>query len=73
VIRTDNTRNERQVRRREHEKGWLKANGWRSWEALHTALMNGSVRLSSGAADTLDSSGNFNDIVSNTQKVIKYQ
>ena len=49
--RTDNTRNERQARRREREKRWLKANGWQSWEALHTALMNGSMRLVSRAVD----------------------
>ncbi len=48
---TDNTRNERQTRRREREKRWLKANGWRSWEALHTALMVGAIRLVSKTAD----------------------
>jgi hypothetical protein len=42
--KTDNTRNQRQARRREHEKQWLRENGWRSWEALHTALMNGTTR-----------------------------
>jgi hypothetical protein len=41
----DRTRNERQARRREREKLWLKANGWRSWEALHTALMSGATSL----------------------------
>jgi len=46
--RTDNTRNERQARRREREKRWLKANGWQSWEALHTALMKDLVHLISG-------------------------
>jgi hypothetical protein len=45
VIKKDHTRNQRQARRREREKSWLKINGWRSWEALHTALMNGTVRL----------------------------
>lgn len=44
----DNTRNERQSRRREREKKWLKKNGWQSWEALHTALMNGKLFLSVG-------------------------
>ncbi|MGB8215000.1 MAG: hypothetical protein WCE68_15740 [Anaerolineales bacterium] len=48
---TDNTINERQARRRAREKRWLKANGWRSWEALHTALMKGYVRLISGKLD----------------------
>ena len=43
--KTDNTRNQRQARRREREKRWLTENGWQSWEALHSALMNGSVRL----------------------------
>jgi hypothetical protein len=47
----DNTRNQRQARRREREKLWLKANGWQSWESLHTALMNDSARLISGTAD----------------------
>lgn len=39
----DKTRNERQARRRMREKQWLIANGWKSWEALHTALMSGKV------------------------------
>jgi hypothetical protein len=38
--RTDKTRNECQARRQEREKRWLMANGWRSWKALHTALMD---------------------------------
>jgi hypothetical protein len=41
----DSTRNQRQARRREREKKWLEQNGWRSWEGLHTALINGSARL----------------------------
>jgi len=41
----DYTRNERQARRREREKEWLKEHGWGSWEALHTALMRGDVLL----------------------------
>ena len=45
MSKTDNTRNQRQARRREREKQWLEAHEWRSWEALHTALMNGAVRL----------------------------
>jgi len=44
----DNTRNERQGRRREREKLWLKSHGWQSWEALHTALMKDAVCLVSG-------------------------
>ena len=43
---TDKTRNQRQARRRQREKQWLEGNGWSSWEALHTALMKGQVRLS---------------------------
>jgi hypothetical protein len=54
VNKIDRTRNQRQVRRREREKQWLKNNGWGSWEALHTALMNGSECLVSGTADTPD-------------------
>lgn len=46
--KNDRTRNQRQARRREHEKKWLRDNGWRSWEALHTALMNGSVQVTDG-------------------------
>jgi len=48
VSKIDSTRNQRQARRRKHEKQWLAENGWRSWEALHTALMNGAARLLSG-------------------------
>jgi hypothetical protein len=47
----DPTRNQRQARRREREKLWLKDNGWQSWEALHTAIMNGAVHLASGTVD----------------------
>lgn len=32
----DKTGNERQQRRREREKAWLKEHGFESWEALHT-------------------------------------
>jgi hypothetical protein len=46
----DSTRNQRQARRREREKQWLEENGWRSWEALHTALMNGAAHLITRAA-----------------------
>ena len=49
----DNTRNERQARRREREKQWLTKNGWRSWEALHTALMNGVVCLNPNSVDKI--------------------
>lgn len=47
----DKTGNERQQRRRQREKAWLKENGFESWEALHTALMNGTTRLIQRAAD----------------------
>lgn len=43
--KSDRTRNERQARRRDREKQWLNENGWKSWEALHTALMSGNARL----------------------------
>lgn len=43
--KTDKTRNERQARRRAREKQWLNENGWSSWEALHTALVNGKIKL----------------------------
>lgn len=48
--RKDNTGKERQARRREREKQWLRENGWQSWEALHTALMNGTAEISLNAA-----------------------
>lgn len=41
----DKTGNERQQRRRHREKEWLKKHGFESWEALHTALMNGETSL----------------------------
>jgi hypothetical protein len=48
----DPTRNQRQSRRRERERRWLKAHGWRSWEALHTSLMNGSTWVISRKTET---------------------
>jgi hypothetical protein len=51
VNKKDSTRNQRQARRREREKEWLKENGWQSWEALHTSLMNSTTHLLSGAVD----------------------
>lgn len=45
ATKKDSTRNLRQARRREREKQWLRENGWQSWEALHTALMKGTARL----------------------------
>lgn len=36
---------ERQRSRRKHEKAWLKAHGFTSWESLHTQLMNGDIWL----------------------------
>jgi hypothetical protein len=47
----DRTGNERQQRRREREKAWLAENGFKSWEALHTALLSGKARLTPRAAD----------------------
>jgi hypothetical protein len=47
----DKTGNERQQRRRQREKAWLKENGFESWEALHTALMNDTTRLTKRAPD----------------------
>jgi hypothetical protein len=41
----DKTGNERQTRRREKEKAWLKKHGYKSWESLHTALMRDDVIL----------------------------
>lgn len=48
----DKTGNERQQRRRQHEKEWLKEHGFKSWEALHTALMNGKTSLTPLAPDS---------------------
>ena len=50
-INKASTSGERQARRRKREKQWLKANGWRSWEALHTALMNGGIILTPSSKD----------------------
>ena len=47
----DKTGNERQQRRREREKAWLKEHGFKSWEALHTALMNGKTSLTKRPPD----------------------
>lgn len=47
----DKTGNDRQRRRREREKVWLKEHGFESWEALHTALMNGETSLTKHAPD----------------------
>jgi len=47
----DRTGNERQRRRREREKVWLKEHGFESWEALHTELLSGRARLTPRAAD----------------------
>jgi len=47
----DKTGNERQQRRRKREKEWLKDHGFESWEALHTALMNGETSLTKHAPD----------------------
>lgn len=41
----DTTRNQRQAKRRENEKQWLKAHGFTSWEALHTQLVKGEIIL----------------------------
>jgi hypothetical protein len=64
IKKNDKTRNQRQARRRKREKQWLEANGWRSWEALHTALINGTARLFSrveaGEVGHLAKPDNFN-------------
>jgi len=51
----DKTGNERQQRRRKREKEWLKDHGFESWEALHTALMNGETSLTKHAPDARES------------------
>lgn len=57
-LRQDITRNERQARRREREKQWLKENGWNSWEAFHTALLNGriTIHIENKPVDPIDKS-----------------
>lgn len=52
----DKTGNDRQRRRREREKVWLKEHGFESWEAVHTALMNGETSLTKREPDKRDSS-----------------
>jgi len=47
----DKTGNERQQRRRENEKKWLKKHGFKSWEALHTSLMKDETRLTKREPD----------------------
>ncbi len=54
----DKTGNERQQRRRQREKEWLKEHGFKSWEALHTALMNGETSLTQRGADSLKAGRN---------------
>jgi hypothetical protein len=49
----DKTGNDRQRRRREREKVWLKEHGFESWEALHTSLMNGETSLTQRPPDWL--------------------
>ena len=51
MVNKDKSGTERQHRRRQREKEWLAANGWKSWEALHTALMNGETHLTKHAPD----------------------
>jgi len=41
----DKTGTERQQRRRKIEKLWLKNHGYKSWENLHTDLLNGKLVL----------------------------
>ena len=41
----DRTGTARQQRRRQREKEWLAAQGWKSWEALHTSLLSGKTQL----------------------------
>jgi rubrerythrin len=41
----DKTGNERQKRRRQKEKEWLKACGFTSWEQLHTRLVNNEMSI----------------------------
>ena len=63
--RTDKTRNLRQARRREREKQWLEEHGWKSWEALHTALMNGGKHILSDAEGTHHATDNHQETNSN--------
>lgn len=58
-IKKSSTGNERQARRRERERQWLTENGWRSWEALHTALMKGAVHLYPNSVDISNSIDNL--------------
>lgn len=69
MVNKDTTGNNRQRRRREREKVWLKEHGFSEWaevhlayfgysslEALHTALMNGETSLTKREPDKRDSS-----------------
>lgn len=65
-IKKGSTNSERQALRRIREKQWLKTNGWRSWESLHTSLMNGKSKLVSGTIDLHHGLDNMN--ISDTKK-----
>jgi hypothetical protein len=41
----DKTGNERQKRRRQKERDWLKEHGFNSWEQIHTKLVNNEFYL----------------------------
>jgi hypothetical protein len=41
----DKTGAARVNRRRIYEKAWLKANGFTSWDVIHTKLMNGELAI----------------------------
>lgn len=41
----DKKGNERQRRRRDREKKWLKKHGFKSWESIHTLLVNEKLEL----------------------------
>ena len=55
MVNKDKTGTDRQHRRRQREKEWLAANGWKSWEALHTALLKGETCLTQREPDKRDS------------------
>ncbi len=67
-LKTKRTNNQRQSRRRDREKKWLQANGWTSWEALHTALMKGVIGVTTG---TPKMSHLINDLQVSRTKALK--
>ena len=62
-MNTPKTNKERQQARRMREKQWLTAQGFTSWEQLHTKLMNGTISIG----------GTINPLTSLMDNVLAYR